>query len=79
LQSASRCLSTQVTDAGLKILAGMKTLQTVDLGFTEVTDAGLKELEGLKNLRTLDLGFTKVTDAGVAALQKTLPDCRIRK
>ncbi len=35
---------TQVTDAGLKELAGLKSLQTLDLSTTQVTDTGLKEL-----------------------------------
>ena len=39
---------TQVTDAGLKELAGLKQLQVLDLAHTRVTDAGLKELAGLK-------------------------------
>ena len=44
-----------MTDAGLKELAGLQELQTLDLGGTQVTDAGLKELAGLKSLQTLDL------------------------
>ena len=35
---------TQVTDAGLKELAGLKILHALYLGGTRVTDAGLKEL-----------------------------------
>ena len=35
---------TQVTDAGLKELAGLKQLTTLDLRGAQVTDAGLKEL-----------------------------------
>ena len=57
-----------MTDAGLKELAGLKSLQTLDLGDTQVTDAGLKELAGLKSLQTLDLSDTKVTDAGLKEL-----------
>jgi len=34
-----------VTDAGLKELAGLKSLQKLDLRRTQVTDAGLKELQ----------------------------------
>ena len=68
---------TQVTDAGLKELAGLKNLHTLNLNFTPVTDAGLKELADLKNLHTLDLSFTAVTDAGLAELQKALPACKI--
>ncbi|HWY86883.1 MAG TPA: sister chromatid cohesion protein PDS5, partial [Gemmataceae bacterium] len=37
---------THVRDAGLKALAGLKSLQTLNLEGTEVTDAGLKELAG---------------------------------
>ena len=44
-----------MTDAGLKELAALKNLTTLDLSDTEVTDAGLKELAALKNLTTLDL------------------------
>ena len=44
-----------MTDAGLKELAGLKNLQTLDLGGTQVTDAGLKELAGLKSLQSLNL------------------------
>src|SRR5713226_1401568 len=60
---------TQVTDAGLKDLAGLKSLQMLNLYYaSRITDAGLKELAGLKNLQTLYLGFTKVTDAGLKEL-----------
>jgi hypothetical protein len=69
-----------VTDTGLKELAEMKGLQTLDLHNTlKVTDAGLKDLAGLQGLQTLDLRYTQVTDAGVADLQKALPDCEIRR
>ncbi len=66
-----------VTDAGLKGLASLKTLQLLYLGQTLVTDAGLKELASLKSLQTLDLGGTRVTDVGVASLRKALPGCKI--
>ena len=33
-----------MTDAGLKELAGLTSLQTLNLSATRVTDAGLKEL-----------------------------------
>ena len=47
-----------MTDAGLKELAGLKSLQTLNLSNTKVTDAGLKELAGLKSLQALDLNDT---------------------
>jgi hypothetical protein len=59
---------TKVTDAGLKELAGLKSLQTLNLVGTQVTDAGLKELAGLKSLQTLNLNDTQVTDAGLKEL-----------
>ena len=43
---------TKVTDAGLKELAGLKSLQSLNLGHTKVTDAGLKALAGLKDLQS---------------------------
>ena len=59
---------TQVTDAGLKELAGLKSLHTLGLSGTQVTDAGLKELAGLKSLHTLYLSETQVTGAGLKEL-----------
>jgi internalin A len=60
---------TEVTDAGLKELAGLKQLQSLDIGRCKgVTDAGLKELAGLKQLQTLDLGLTPVRGAGLKEL-----------
>jgi hypothetical protein len=56
--------STRLTDAGLKELAGLKSLQTLNLYATQVTDGGLKELAGLQNLQTLNLVATQVTDGG---------------
>jgi Leucine-rich repeat (LRR) protein len=58
----------KVTDAGLKHLAGLKQLRTVNLYNTKVTDAGLKHLAGLKQLQRLYLIDTQVTDAGLNEL-----------
>ena len=59
---------TQVTDSGLKELAGLKQLQHLTLRRTLVTDVGLKELAGLKQLQHLYIGATKVTDVGLKEL-----------
>src|SRR5262245_37902199 len=59
---------TPVDDAGLKEVAKLRSLHTLQLGDTKVTDAGLKELAGLKSLDTLDLYGTEVTDAGLKQL-----------
>jgi internalin A len=62
-----------VTDTGLKNVAALKGLKTLNLTVClGVTDAGLKHLPGLTNLETLNLGYTGVTDKGmkrVAALK----------
>src|SRR5690349_20563428 len=45
--------NTRVTDAGLKELKGLHSLQMLNLFDTPVTDAGLKELKGLQSLQEL--------------------------
>ena len=59
---------TNVTDAGLKELASLTNLSSLNLSQTQVTDAGLKELAHFKNLRILHLWRTQVTDAGLTNL-----------
>lgn len=64
---------TQITDAGLKHLAGMKQLRRLHLANTAITDAGVKHLAGLENLETLNIYGTKVSNAvleTVASLPK---------
>ena len=48
-----------MTDAGLKELAALKNLTTLNLSETRVTGAGLKELAALKNLTTLYLTWAR--------------------
>jgi internalin A len=70
-----------VTDAGLKELAGLKNLRALNLGHTKVTGAGLQALTGLKDLQALDLQFTQASDAGLkglAGLRSLLPRCKIQ-
>jgi hypothetical protein len=59
---------TNMTDEGLKELAGLKSLQALYLAGTQVTDAGLKDLAARKSLLTLDVRWTKVTVAGLKEL-----------
>jgi Leucine-rich repeat (LRR) protein len=59
-----------ITDAGLKELAGIQSLETLYLGNTAVTDEGLKVLATLPALRTLRLNGTQVSDAGLAEVAK---------
>jgi hypothetical protein len=64
---------TNVTDAGLKELAGLKSLQTLDLGSTHVTGAGLRELVRPESLQILGLGDPNVTENDTDELHKALP------
>ncbi len=67
-----------MTDAGLKELAELTSLESLNLGDTKVTDAGLKELTGLKSLVRVNLTCVEVTKVGLKELQKALPGCQIR-
>jgi hypothetical protein len=58
----------QVTDAGLKHLADLASLESLSLDHNKVTDAGLVHLAGLTQLKRLDLGYNKLTDAGLVYL-----------
>jgi hypothetical protein len=55
-------------DAALKELAGLKNVQSLNLGLTHVTGARLKELAVLKDSQVLDLSHTQVTDAELKEL-----------
>jgi hypothetical protein len=58
-----------MNDAELKELAGLKSLQSLNLGGALLlSDAGLKELAPLTNLQGLYLFYTPVTDAGLKEL-----------
>ena len=60
--------TTEVRNAGLKELAGFKSLRMLNLGVTWISDAGIRELAGLKNLQWLSLSNTGLTDAGLKEL-----------
>ena len=62
-------LRTEVTDAGLVHLKGMRSLEVVDLRCTQVSDAGLVHLKGLTSLEVLYVNNTKITDAGLEHLK----------
>jgi hypothetical protein len=58
----------QITDAGVRQLESMPSLQHLDLTGTSVTDAGLQVLRHLPELRTLSLAWNHVTEAGIRVL-----------
>ncbi len=65
------CLdNTEITDAELVHLKGLKHLVYVGLKGTQITDAGLEHLERITGLRTLTLDRTKITDAGLEHLKR---------
>jgi internalin A len=61
---------TDTTDAGLKHLESVTSLEKLALPETKITDAGLASLGKLTNLKSLALPFCKgVTDKGLAHLK----------
>ncbi len=75
--------NTGVTDAGLRHLAALPSIEHLGLGKLDLrddrhppsafTDAGLVHLKGLTTLESLDLGGLPITDAGLEAV-KDLPN-----
>ncbi len=59
-----------IRDEHLKVLLGLKHLQTLELQVTSVTDANLWELKALRRLTKLRLGDTQVTDEGLKELKE---------
>jgi Leucine Rich repeat len=53
---------TDVTDAGLKYIAGLKSLKKLHLEKTRITDKGLAELKGLDGLEWLNVYGTQVSN-----------------
>ena len=57
---------TDITDAGLEQVRGLRALEVLDLWRCgNVTDAGLEHLEGMSSLRRLSLWNTEITDVGL--------------
>ena len=59
----------QVTDAGLDVVAKFAKLERLHLENTKVTDAGVAKLAALGALEYLNLYGTKITDGGIAKLE----------
>lgn len=59
---------TNISDADLARLAGMKNLSRLLLSRTGITDNGLKVLQNNSNLEHLNLYDTQVSDTGLSAL-----------
>ncbi|MBX9878033.1 MAG: hypothetical protein K2Y22_06195 [Candidatus Obscuribacterales bacterium] len=63
--------ATDITDAGLAHLSGLRNLEMLDLGqMSNITNDGMRHLSGLTQLRSLNIDYsTTVGDAGLAHLQ----------
>ncbi|HEY7426979.1 MAG TPA: leucine-rich repeat domain-containing protein [Gemmataceae bacterium] len=60
-----------ITEKGMRFLAGLTQLQELDLGKGMITSEGLKHLQGLTNLRSLNLSWNNdVTDEGLRYLRR---------
>ena len=59
---------TNVTDAAVRSLIELASLQELDLSRTEITDAAAPLLAKMSQLKTLRLNSTKVKDAGALQL-----------
>jgi hypothetical protein len=75
------CLaSNRVTDAGLKQIAGVSTLERLELRYTGdlwVTDAGVEHLKAMKSLRTVYFCTQGITDAGIDGLRRAIPGLKV--
>ncbi|OMP02936.1 Leucine-rich repeat, cysteine-containing subtype [Corchorus olitorius] len=73
----SRCI--KVTDAGIRHLISISTLEKLWISETGVTASGVALLSSLKNLSVLDLGGLPVTDTALNSLQvsQLLPNCGV--
>ena len=63
----SRC--SKVTDAGIRHLSSIPTLEKLHISKTGVTAQGVSLLSSLSNLSELDLGGLPVTDQALCSLQ----------
>jgi hypothetical protein len=61
-----------ISDAGIKILCGCKTLEHVDLRLQILTDASASHLSTLPRLRYVSLDYSQLTDAGLESFKDSL-------
>lgn len=59
----------KVTDEGMKHLAKISTLRSLNLTETDITDEGIRNLKPLRELTNLNLTRTKITNDGARALK----------
>ena len=67
----------KLTDVGIKSLAKLKQLETLNIVGAKVTDAAIPSLSQLTRLKQLMAVNTRLTQAGIAQLQLAIPKCQI--
>ena len=60
----------EITDAGMKSIAELSSLEELDIGCCHVSDQGVKLLRRLPRLRTLDLTLNPITDATLEEVKR---------
>ncbi|KAL5202041.1 hypothetical protein ABZP36_012993 [Zizania latifolia] len=63
----SRC--SKISDAGIKHIASIESLEKLHVSETRLTDNGVMAISSLKNLHLLDLGGIRITDKPLHSLQ----------
>src|SRR3954453_17162072 len=61
---------TKITDSTLEFLAGVPTLEWLDVGWGQTTDTGFEHLAALTNLKGLTMGGNKLTDTALQFLRQ---------
>jgi Leucine-rich repeat (LRR) protein len=61
---------TKSSDTALEHIAGITSLESIDVGSTLMTDVGLERLNTLTNLKELTMGGNELGDAGLQALRQ---------
>jgi hypothetical protein len=66
-----------ITDSGVKHLARLPKLSSLELTGTQVTDAGLEHLATLPKLESLYLDETKISKEAAMKLMRRMPNLRL--
>lgn len=65
--------NTRITNDGLRSVAQLRGLGSLDISGTQVTDEGLQHLTSVKSLWRIIRKNTRITDRGLAELRESLP------
>jgi hypothetical protein len=71
--------NSQVTDAGLASLQGLKDVRVLRLEHDKITDVGLESVSTMTGIGEVVLTGTQVTDAGIKKLKRAIPSLDIEK